>query len=349
MSNNTKEILLGEKRKEELVCLKDCIMAGYNLGNSYLINLYGRGGIGKTVMTKELYRSYDQFHEGAGQKTKAVYINASGCFDIPELLFRLRMEIGDRKYNFEKFDTLYELYYDASRFIQYKNIKKLEDKVTSANEITGDYTITERMAEDSGKLSELLLEPLIKEAVAKVYKFNKNILTPFLIQSAEIAGPIADRISIAGLILKIVQNVKDKQKCKRYTQILEEIKSSQGLFPQEEKLIDFFKNALIDSKDEIRRERFFLFIDNFQNPTPAVSRQGEFVFQNVDTLFGMIRDFPALWFVSSRNQLPVGNYNYSYELKGLEHDDAKGVIENIAGEKLVDENKVKVVDRKSVV
>lgn len=306
-------------------------MREYVEGISYVVNLYGRGGIGKTVLTKEMYSNFTQFHKVMGKKAKAIYINASGCFDIPELLFRLRMEINDREYNFEKFDTLYELFYDASRFIQYKRIKQLSNKITSDDATERDYTITVQMGDNSEKLSELLLEPLIKSLGTKLYETNKDGLAEFLLQSAEIAGPIIDRISIAGLIAKITNTVKDQRKKRRYINLLKEIKSAQGLFPQETKLLDFFWDALKDKDKKATEKCFYFFIDNFQNPDSTNIQKGNFVFQNLDTLFGMFHSFPAFWFVSSRNHLPKDQVNFSYKLEGLRYDASVEIIKNVDG------------------
>lgn len=333
MSENTKENLICIGRQEEQRELGNFI-EGYIPGTSRVVNLYGRGGIGKTVLTQKMYKSYDGFLKDNNLITKAIYVNASGCFDIPELLFRLRMELEDKKYNFEKFDTLYELFYDASRFIQYKNMKRIENEAGLGDDTVRDYTLTAPMVERSGKLSELLLEPLIKYFGPKLIRLSKNNLPKFLIQSAEIAGPIIDRVPIVNLISEIEQVVEDNQKRERYIAILKDIKSSQGLFPQEEKLIEFFKGALTDEEGKVAKESFFFFIDNFQNPD-FTTYNGEFAFQNVDTFFIMLREFPAFWFISSRNPLPQEKADFSYSLRGLKYNAAREIISNVKGAKLL--------------
>ena len=83
MNENTDEKFICIGRQNEQRDLEQYIM-DYTIGTSYVVNLYGRGGIGKTVLTKALYRNCDKMNNrGNQQKMKAVYINASGCFDIP--------------------------------------------------------------------------------------------------------------------------------------------------------------------------------------------------------------------------------------------------------------------------
>ncbi len=331
MNENTDEKFICIGRQNEQRDLEQYIM-DYTIGTSYVVNLYGRGGIGKTVLTKALYRNCDKMNNrGNQQKMKAVYINASGCFDIPELLFRLRMELENGKYDFEKFDTLYELFYDASRFIQYKNTKKLEEKAVLGDDTSRNYIITAEMAEHSSKLSELLLEPLIKAFSSNLHDIDKVGFPQFLIKSAEIAGPIVDRISIVGLISRIVQVVKNHEKCRHYIDLLKEIQSSQGIFPQEEKLISFFKNALLNNENKKTNEFLLIFIDNFQNPDSATIHNGGFVFQNADMFFNMIHEFSALWFISSRNHLPEGTADAFYPLKGLRYEAARKIIKSVKG------------------
>ena len=321
----------------------------YSLQTSILINLFGRGGIGKTVLTEKLYKEYSESVKMKHQNAEVIYVNASGCFTIPELLFLLRMELnnkrfGKRKYDFEKFDTMFELCYDASRFIQENKIKKLMQKAAVNDIGSGDYSITESMEENSANLAELLIEPLIKSAAAAFSGSGiKGEFAEKFIEIVDVAGPIMDRIPIVALISNLKEIIQDSVKRKRYINILQEIRDAQGLFSQESKLVDFFVDAVFSNdKSSSEKCEFYFFIDNFQNPKYGDAQHGEFSFQNIGRLLEMFRNCPALWFISSRNPLPQ-NWNYhnddnSYELKGLKREAAVEIIENVPDAVKLNEN-----------
>lgn len=343
-------------RDQELEAMREWINQ-YSLQKSILINLYGRGGIGKTVLTEKLYKEYSESVKTGHQNAEVVYVNASGCFTIPELLFLLRMELnnkrfGKRKYDFEKFDTMFELCYDASRFIQENKIKKLMQKAAVNDIGSGDYSITESMEENSANLAELLIEPLIKSAAAAFSGSGiKGEFAEKFIEIADVAGPIMDRIPIVALISNLKEIIQDSVKRKKYINILQEIRDAQGLFSQESKLVDFFADAVFSNdKSSSEKRAFYLFIDNFQNPKYGDAQHGEFSFQNIGRLLEMFRNCPALWFISSRNALPINDnshdYNsHRYELKGLKRDAAIEIIKSVSDiDKLNKNNRKDIID-----
>lgn len=331
-------------REQELEQLREWIDQ-YSPQESLLINLYGRGGIGKTVLTEKLYKEYGESVKKESQHAEVIYINASGCFTIPELLFLLRMELknkrfgrGRRRYDFEKFDTMFELCYDASRFIQEKNVQKLIQKASVNDTESKNYTITASMEENSGNLAELLLEPLAKSIADIFSALNIKVeLAEKFVEAADVAGPIIDRIPIVALISNLRGVIKDREKRNKYIAILQDIRNAQGLFRQERKLVEYFVDAVFSNSEE---RAFYFFIDNFQNPEYQNVQRGEFSFQNIGRLLEMFKNCPALWFISSRNPLPENENHVAYKLKlqGLQREAAVDIIENVPDAVKLNEN-----------
>ncbi len=298
--------ILCEGREQELQMCGEYI-SQYDPTQSFVFNLYGEGGIGKTVVTQELYRNYLGCITDCHRGIKTVYVNASGCFSIPALLLRLRMSLGDDPYDFEKFDIMYELFYDASEYVKLKRIKELT-------------------APEGGNLAGLILDFAMNEVDEDYKSLRKSTVGNPLVDFIKFTGPILDRIPIA----HIFDWVKKSNELKMRSGLVEDIIKSKGIFKEEKKLIEFFCEAVTDTKD-YPLSPFLFFIDNFQNGSLEMNRG--FRFQNLDGFFEFIRRFPAFWFISSRNVLTyhADNNFAQYELKGLNADAAKRIIRQTQG------------------
>ena len=145
---------------------------------SFIFNLHGEGGIGKTVVTQEMYKNYLQYITECHMGIKAIYINASGCFSIPALLLRLRMSLGNDMYDFEKFDVMYELIFDASEYVKLKRMMEITTPQDQnlANFIL-DFTIKE--INRDGQISYIAGTDIVKEVKDFVqdYKYEFDIVT----------------------------------------------------------------------------------------------------------------------------------------------------------------------------
>lgn len=298
--------ILCEGREKEFQMCGEYIEK-YNPEQSFIFNLYGEGGIGKTVVTQELYRNYEDYIVDRHMGIKTVYVNASGCFSIPELLLRLRMSLGDDPYDFEKFDIMYELFYDASEYVK---LKRINEFTTSENR----------------NPAGLILDFAINEMEKDYASLRKSNVRDPLVDFIKFTGPILDRIPVAS----ILEWIKNNGEFKKYSGIVEEIIKSKGIFKEEKKLIQFFWEAVTDTKNN-PLSPFLFFIDNFQNGPLDMNQS--FRFQNLDVFFELIRRFPAFWFISSRNVLASHrDTNFiEYELKGLDADAAKRIIQKTKG------------------
>lgn len=298
--------ILCEGREQELQMCGEYI-SQYDPIQSFVFNLYGEGGIGKTVVTQELYRNYLDYITDFHQGIKTVYVNASGCFSIPALLLRLRMSLGDDPYDFEKFDIMYELFYDASEYVKLKRIQELT-------------------APEGENLAGLILDFAMNEVDEDYKSLRKSTVSDRLVDFIKFTGPIIDRIPIE----HILDWVKKNNELKMLSDLVEDIIKSKGIFKEEKKLIKFFCDAVTDTKN-YPLSPFLFFIDNFQNGSLEINRG--FRFQNLDGFFEFIRRFPAFWFISSRNVLTyhADNNFAKYELKGLNADAAKKIIRQIQG------------------
>ena len=301
-----KQRILCEGREKELQLCGEYIEK-YNPEQSFVFILYGEGGIGKTIVTQELYRNYEEYISDRHMGIKTVYVNASGCFSIPALLLRLRMSLGDDPYDFEKFDIMYELFYDASEYVK---LKRMNEFTTSENR----------------NLAGLILDFVMNEMDKDFASLRRSTVRDPLVDFIKFTGPILDRIPIEN----ILDWIKKSNKLKKCSGIVEEIIKSKGIFKEEKKLIELFWEAVTDTNSN-PLSPFLFFIDNFQNGSLEMSQS--FCFQNLDAFFELIRRFPAFWFVSSRNVLAYrADENFiEYELKGLNADAAKRIIQKTWG------------------
>ena len=287
--------------REEVLQLCGEYIEKYIPQKSFIFNLHGEGGIGKTVVTQEMYKNYLQYITECHMGIKAIYINASGCFSIPALLLRLRMSLGNDMYDFEKFDVMYELFFDASEYVK---LKRMMEITTPQDQNLANFILDFTIKEINRDYEELRRNP-VDDPISYLIKFT---------------GPIIDRIPIK-TILKVIN---DNSKFKKYYGIVEELIKSKGIFKEEKKLIEFFIEAVTDTEGNIKSP-FLFFIDNFQNITPGMDK--EFRFQNIDGFYRLMENFPAFWFISSRNILayPKDNF-FEFKLNGLSANAAKHII-----------------------
>lgn len=297
--------MICEGRAEELKLCGDKIKE-YNASQSFVFNLHGEGGIGKTIVTQELYRNHINYITEKHEGVRAIYINASGCFSIPVLLLRMRMALGDDPYDFEKFDTMYELYYDASEYIRLKRLGEIE---SAANR----------------NLAGVILDLVVNSVNEDYENLRKSAISDPIVDFIQFSGPILDRIKVSSILKWIKENKEFKDRVK----VVEDIINSKGVFREEEKLIEFFREAVSGSEGRTKSP-FFFFIDNFQNSSPGENKG--FRFQNLDRFFKFINEIPAFWFISSRNALiyPGENF-YGYELKGVKKDAAETIVKLTRG------------------
>ena len=297
--------IICEGRADELQLCRSKITE-YNAEQSFVFNLHGEGGIGKTIVTQELYRNHPNYITEEHTGVMAIYINASGCFSIPALLLRLRMGLGDDPYDFEKFDTMYELYYDASEYIRLKRIREIKS-VANRN------------------LSGVILDFAVNSINEEYKNLRKSAISDPIVDFIKFSGPILDRIKVSS----ILEWIKENEKFKDRLEVVDDIINSKGIFKEEEKLVEFFREAVSDS-DGRTKSPFFFFIDNFQNSSPEEDKG--FRFQNLDRFFKFMNEIPAFWFISSRNALTYSGKNfYGYELKGVKKDAAENIVKLTRG------------------
>lgn len=292
--------IICEGRADELQLCRSKIRE-YNAKESFIFNLYGEGGIGKTIVTRELYRNHLQYITEEHAGAMAVYVNASGCFSIPALLLRLRMGLGDDLYDFEKFDTMYELYYDASEYIRLNRMREIGSALNR-------------------NLAGVILDFAVNSINEGYENLRKSAISDPMVDFIKFSGPILDRIPVSS----ILKCIKENEEFKNRLEVVEDITNSTGIFKEEEKLIEFFREAVSDS-DGRTKSPFFFFVDNFQNSSPGEDKG--FQFQNLDRFFKFMNEIPAFWFISSRNTLTYSGENfYGYELKGVKKDAAENIV-----------------------
>ena len=210
-----KQKIICEGRADELQLCGSKITE-YNAKQSFVFNLHGEGGIGKTIVTQELYRNHLNYITEEHAGVRAIYINASGCFSIPALLLRLRMGLGNDLYDFEKFDTMYELYYDASEYIRLNRMREIE---SASNQ----------------NLAGVILDFAVNSINEEYKNLRKSAISDPIVDFIKFSGPILDRIPVSSIFKRIKENEKFKDRL----EVVEDITNSKGVFKEEEKLIEF--------------------------------------------------------------------------------------------------------------
>lgn len=310
---NTNTICVG--RDNELERYGDYIR-NYDPESSYIFNLHGAGGIGKTILTQQLHEDYRTYLNEKCSNARAVYINASGCFSISSILFKLRMELDDIKDAFEKFDTMYELFYDATGYAKAKEMRELMSEREKGNGTHVEYRLTEEIAEEQKNLAKLILRPVL-------YAVMKAGISQMM--------PLIGLVSPFELIEQIKSVMIDKERKEKYIEILEEIRENQSITEKDSLLMKYFREGITGTNIK------FFFIDNFQNPEDK--QYGEFRFNNIAAMLQFCRDVNAFWFISSRNPLADDYIKNKEELKGLSKASSERMIESA-----VDRGKVKDLD-----
>lgn len=172
----------------------------------------------------ELYRNHLNYITEEHTGVRAIYINASGCFSIPALLLRLRMGLGNDLYDFEKFDTMYELYYDASEYIRLNRMREIESA-------------------SNRNLAGVILDFAVNSINEEYKNLRKSAISDPIVDFIKFSGPILDRIPVSS----IFKCIKENEAFKDRLEVVEDITNSKGVFKEEEKLIEFFREAVSDS------------------------------------------------------------------------------------------------------
>ncbi len=295
-------------REQEIEKIKDMIWR-YNFHESFVFNLCGQGGIGKTRLTRKISEKAEKFYENTPMRMRekakllSIYVNVSGCKSVPTFLFRFRQELKKQNYDFEKFDIMYQLYYDAAAFSKEQEFQSAEDKKDRIEYGEhGEVRFKEKYLDTVDSLGHLLID-----------FFNDYMESTGKQQCVGIGLHAALSLSGLDLIRILYREEKNNEKIQGYVELLKEIDRKSGVLEREETLVQYFLEAL-DVTDNVAK---FFFIDNFQ--------QGN-QFENLGAVLGILKKIKAFWMISSRDLLPYGHYRTYIELQGL---DEKAAVEKI--------------------
>ncbi len=308
MNNQYRDKFVG--REQEIREIEDMIQH-YNFHESYVLNLCGQGGIGKTRLTREISNKAKDIYINTPMKrrekaeVKSIYVNMSGCTSAPSFLFRFRQSLNDKEYNFDKFDAMYQLYYDASAFSKEKEFQLVENKKDKIErKKNGEFYFKEEYLDSISSLGQFLTD-----------YFNEYANS---IQGGQSIGLHASlSLSTLDIIRTLYRMGKNSEKIQGYIDVLKEIDRKSGILEREKTLVQYFIDG-VESEENTAR---FFFVDNFL--------QGN-RFENLGAVLAIFKEIKAFWMISSREPLPNGFYNISMELQGLNKEAADEMIKQAA-------------------
>ena len=152
----------------------------------------GRPGIGKTWFVKKIHA------EVSNDRINPIYINASDCHSISMLLLKLRMQLKKSKFDFSKFDLVYQFYFDSYAFL-------------TADQQTNIYEEYQKKIGEEGK-EKLLTKILGKDNLEEMIEF-------FHVLSVVIGEEIIEKIGLKGL-KKICNRMSQYHEKKSFLKII---------------------------------------------------------------------------------------------------------------------------------
>lgn len=303
------------------------VVENHNWSETEVFNIHGRGGIGKTMLVKELYNLVIDMDISKENLVHQFYLNASDCYSVSILLLRLRMALNEQemRYDFTKFDLMYHFYYDSSVFIHELQINDINPKASFKEKVKKiDSSIRENKITNIGNVAS----HIVAIGLAAGETISKNL-------------PLLSQVPLPQLIELIAKDVQNEKKQNQYRELILEVGDSYlNSFEKGQKLMCYFVEA-VNTSDIHRSYKNVIFLDNFQN---------EGRMRDLNIILdrdGLINKLSALWIFSTRDKInyEAGHYE-ELPVDTLDETACENLIlkcENI--HHLEEQNKKEVIER----